>query len=129
MGLVDLGPARHYGEHELLPELLDEAVPEGYNWNKTVLRGKKWVKMARAFMLRTERTPRDRYNQAAHEVAAEIGRTAETVKSALRRETFGDAAGVDKPRRVLLDVERLVEARDDVTLEDILLAHRTSATD
>lgn len=124
MGLGQFRPTHDYGEHEIIPDLLDEVVPDGYYWEKTEKRGKKWVKMARAFMLRTERTPRDRFTQAANEVGEEIGRSAETVKSALRRETFGDDVGVKIPREVLIRIEERVEDHDDVTLEDILQVHR-----
>lgn len=65
MGLGNFQINRTYGEYEIIPDLLDEIVPEGYYWNKTEKRGRKWVKMARAFMLRTENTPKDQFTQAA----------------------------------------------------------------
>jgi hypothetical protein len=80
-------------------------------------------------MLRTERTPQDRFTQAANQVGEEISRSAETVKSALTRETFGDEAGVEIPREVLIRVEDRVEEHDDVTLEDTLQAHRENQQD
>lgn len=124
MGLGQFRPTRDYNEHEIIPDLLEEVIPDDYYWDKTEKRGEKWVKMARAFMLRTERTPQDRFTQAANQVGEEISRSAETVKSALTRETFGDEAGVEIPREVLIRVEDRVEEHEDVMLEDILQAHR-----
>ena len=129
MGLGQFRPTRDYDEHEIIPDLLEEVIPDDYYWDKTEKRGEKWAKMARAFMLRTERTPQDRFTQAANQVGEEISRSAETVKSALTRETFGDEAGVEIPREVLIRVEDRVEEHDDVTLEDILQAHRENQQD
>lgn len=128
MGLGQFRPTRNYGEHEIILDLLDEVIPD-YYWNKTEKRGEKWAKMARAFMLRTERTPQDRFTQAANQVGEEISRSAETVKSALTRETFGDDVGVEIPREVLIRIEDCVKDDDDVTLEDILQAHRENQRD
>ncbi|GAB3327838.1 hypothetical protein GCM10027355_32390 [Haloplanus salinarum] len=129
MGLGQFRPTRDYNEHEIISDLLDEVIPDDYYWDKTEKRGEKWAKMARAFMLRTERTPQDRFTQAANQVGEEISRSAETVKSALTRETFGDEAGVEIPREVLIRVEDRVEEYDDVTLEDILQAPRENQQD
>lgn len=124
MGLGQFRPTRDYDEHEIIPDLLDEVIPDDYSWDKTEKRGEKWAKMVRAFMLRTERTPQDRFTQAANQVGEEISRSAETVKSALTRETFGNKAGVEIPREVFIRVEDHVEEHDDVMLEDILQVHR-----
>jgi hypothetical protein len=129
MGLGQFRPTRDYGEHEIIPDLLDEVVPDHYYSNKTEKRGEKWAKMARAFMLRTERTPQDRFTQAANQIGEEISRSAETVKSTLTRETFGDEVGVEIPREVLIRVEDRIEEHDDVTLEDILQAHHENQRD
>lgn len=115
---------RSYGEHEVLPELLDDIVPEGYYWNKTPKRGEKWVRMARSFILRSERLVPDRFNQAAHEAGDEMGITAEAVKSALTRETFGEGVGVEVPREVLRRVDQRVQEREDISVEDILQVFR-----
>lgn len=127
MGLGDITPDWTYGEHGVLPKLLDDIIPDGYYWSKTAARGRKWVKMARAYILRTERTPRDRFIQAAHDIGEELGVDSETVKSALRRETFGDEAGIEVPREVLRRVDERVEECDDVTTEDILQVYRENA--
>jgi hypothetical protein len=124
MGLEQFRPTRDYNEHEIIPDLLDEVMPDDYCWDKTEKRGEKWAKMARAFMLQTERTPEGRFIQAANRVGEEISRSAETVKSALTRETFGDEAGVEIPREVLIRVEDRVDEHNEVTFEDILQAHR-----
>lgn len=129
MGLEQFRTTRDYSEHDIIPNLLNEIVPDGYYWDKTEKRGEKWTKMARAFMLRTERTPQDRFTQAANQVGEEINRSAETVKSALTRETFGDEVGVKIPRKVLIRVEDRVEEHDDITVEDILQAHRENQRD
>lgn len=124
MGLYDITPDRSHGEHEVIPELLDVIIPDDCLWSKTAKREEKWVKMARAFILRSENNPVDRFTQAAHQVGEELGVSGETVKSALRRETFGDGTRLRVPREVLIQVERQVEERDDVSIEDILQAHR-----
>ena len=134
MGLGEFRWSPDYGEHEVLSEILDEIfeeeIPDGYSWSKTRTRGKKWVKMARAYLFRPEETPRDRFNQAANEVGEELGDggvCAETVKSALRRETFGDGVSIEVPREVLREVEKRVLAREDVSLEEILRVHRENS--
>lgn len=124
MGLYDITRDRAHGEHEAIPEVLDEIIPQDCLWSKTPRREEKWVKMARAFMLRTETTPQDRFTQAAHQVGEELGVSSETVKSALRRETFGDDTPIGKPRGVLVRVEERVGKREDVIIEDILEAYR-----
>lgn len=129
VGLGQFRPTRDYDEHEIILDLLNEVIPDDYYWDKTEKRGEKWAKIARAFMLRTERTPQDRFTQAANQVDEEISRSAETVKSALTRETFGDEAGVEILREVLIRVADRVEEHDDVTLEDILQAHRENQQD
>lgn len=67
---------RDCGEHEAiageLEVVFDEYIPDRFSWEGAAKRPYKWVKMARAFMLRTERTPQDRFNQAAHEVGNEM---------------------------------------------------------
>lgn len=48
----------------------------------------------------------------------------ETIKSALRRETFKDGVELSLPRQVLMEVEERIEKRDDVSFEDVLQEHR-----
>ena len=124
MGVRNFQINRTYGEHEIIPDLLYDIVPERYCWNKTDKRGRKWVKMARAFMLRTENTPKDRFTQAAHEVGEELGISAEAVKSALRREMFNEDASIMIPREVLICVEKRVKNHDEFAVEDILRVYR-----
>jgi len=129
MGLGQFRPTRDYDEHEIIPDLLDEVIPDDYYWDKTEKRGEKWAKMARAFMLRTERTPQDRFTQAANQVGEEISRSAETVKSALTRETFGDEAGVEDPSGGSHPGRGASKSTTTSRSKDILQAHREDQQD
>jgi hypothetical protein len=121
----------------------DATLPETpYVWDKTQKRGRKWVLMAVEFLIGDEHRPDKRFNQAACRATEHINPSAsESVKSALRRETFYKEFEVenevlDEPfqlsapsaellREVLLEVERRLRQREDVTIEDVLREHRT----
>lgn len=146
---------RTCGEHEALPDILDQALvdvvrdelesdPElksnsevtdeeildVYDWSGAPKRRKKWMWMAGDYILRSKDVPRDRYNECACAVAIYMDslNNSETVKSALARETFEADTSIEVPRSVLENVLDRVQDRDDLTIEDILKKHRKAVS-
>lgn len=121
----NLRPNPNYGEHEAIAEELDEIFDEefpGVYWRKTDSRGKKWAKIARAYMSRDDVNPKTRFNQSAMDVAREMDRICGTaVRSTLTRGTFGDGTSISVPRTVIRLVEQRIAERDDVTVEEVVL--------
>lgn len=142
----------HEDYEEINPRAVsDQEILDAVSWDGAPKRRKKWLLMSgevvlRADMARDKHTMQQNgleklgvassgraaldwqtyYNEAADAVAIYIdgASCAETIKSALRRETFGNEISISIPREVLRRLEARVRERDDVTVQTVIAAHR-----
>lgn len=136
---------RSYGQHDVLPEIVDEAIVkvvrentaeqldcqdsrilEEYDWDGAEKRRQKWMWTAADYVTRSTANWKDRYNESTAAVAVymETCNSQTAVHQALRSGTFNDSTEIGIPRGVMYEVDKFVRQRDDVSVAAVREQHR-----